>query len=129
MSSRIKRRVRVGGGQYVTKIVHLAKGRPIVVPKEIPTVEAVAEAPKIPMKKVCKANPLHMADVKDIAKLKESPSTKALPVATTIVPSIVISKPETKAKRNEILKAINDTLTGKEMKPIKQKGGFLRQLF
>ena len=122
MSSRIKRRVRIGGGQYVTKYVNLTKDRSIYVPKEAVPTETPIET------KTEAAQPIDSKGKVKNKVVKTNSLTNIKNENPIVQPNIVISKPETKAKRNEILKAINDALTGVEMKPIKQKGGFLRQL-
>jgi len=106
----VKGRVRIGGGQYITKLVN--------IPNTIRQKEESLPTPQTQVVTPAAATPVIKSKVKQVIAVPEA-------VVTLPIKDIGILNPprtESKTVRNKILKAINDSLSGKELKPVKQLG-------
>lgn len=118
----MKRQVRLAGGRFITQPIirpqRVSVVQPIIPPVTQPEEQTASEsAPKSRAPRTVKQL--------QVAQPIPTPAGVA-PIFSGAIPSFT-DKAESKRKRAEVLKAINDALTGKLKEP-RQRGGFIRSL-
>ncbi len=123
----IIRRVKMGGGVTVNKVVNINRQRPahtelVKTDYNKPVEEAVPAVNPKTKKSVVQSNTEEKQPVNERFSQSKNQPTNEIPINI-----VAFDESQSKATRAQVLKAINQALVGKPRK-LGQRGGFLKRL-